>query len=188
MQSVLQYRTFRERVQRQYERQNSNKPNPGEHSDASSAIVTQPAAQPPNNIDADVEKGPHVDDTASERTIQETELGPTLTGIEIIDEPGSGKIFVVGFEGPDDTLNPHNWSHAYRVWATVLIGSIAFVVGWASSIDSGALQQAAEELHVGEVAESLATGVYLIGFGVGALFAGPFSETLGRNVVYIITM
>jgi MFS family permease len=29
----------------------------------------------------------------------------------------------------------------------------------------------------------MATGLFLIGFGVGALFAGPFSETLGRNPV-----
>lgn len=32
------------------------------------------------------------------------------------------------------------------------------------------------------------TGLYLIGFGAGALFAGPFSETLGRNPVYITTL
>jgi len=31
-------------------------------------------------------------------------------------------------------------------------------------------------------------GLYLIGFGCGALFAGPFSETVGRNPVYIVTM
>jgi MFS family permease len=30
--------------------------------------------------------------------------------------------------------------------------------------------------------------LYLIGFGCGALFAGPFSETFGRNPVYIVTL
>ncbi|KAI4840583.1 MFS general substrate transporter, partial [Aureobasidium sp. EXF-8845] len=44
------------------------------------------------------------------------------------------------------------------------------------------------EFGISEVAESLATGLYLIGFGAGALFAGPFSETLGRNPIYIVTM
>jgi len=38
------------------------------------------------------------------------------------------------------------------------------------------------------VAESLATGLFLIGFGAGALFAGPISETVGRNPVYITTL
>lgn len=191
MQSILQYRAFGQQAQRQYERETLHKPNTAlqapEHSDTSSATA-QPVLEPPKDINNDVEKGPPVADTASERMSQETQLGPTLIGIEVVDDPGRGQVFVVGYEGPDDALNPHNWSHAYRLWATVLIASIAFIVGWASSIDSGALQQAADELHVGQVAESLATGIYLIGFGVGSLFAGPFSETFGRNIVYIVTM
>ena len=39
-----------------------------------------------------------------------------------------------------------------------------------------------------EVTESLATGLFLIGFGCGALIAGPVSETVGRNPVYITTL
>ena len=61
-------------------------------------------------------------------------------------------------------------------------------MGFASSIDSAALPQAAAEFGVGEVTESLATGLFLIGFGCGALFAGPISETIGRNPVYIATL
>jgi len=38
------------------------------------------------------------------------------------------------------------------------------------------------------VTESLATGIFLVGVGFGALFAGPISETVGRNPVYIGTM
>lgn len=30
-------------------------------------------------------------------------------------------------------------------------------------------------------------GTFLIGFGIGAIVAGPFSETFGRNMVYIVT-
>lgn len=30
--------------------------------------------------------------------------------------------------------------------------------------------------------------MFLIGFGVGSLFAGPFSDTLGRNIVYMGSM
>ena len=47
--------------------------------------------------------------------------------------------------------------------------------------------QATAAFGVSEVTESLATGIFLIGFGVGALFAGPVSETIGRNPVYIAT-
>jgi MFS family permease len=123
---------------------------------------------------------------------QGTVLGATLTGINVRDrttnEGGTGKVFVVGYEGPDDKMDPHNWSYTTRISATLLIASIGFVVGLASAIDASALRPAAEEFGVSKVVESLATGTYLIGFGAGALFAGPFSETLGRNPVYIATL
>ena len=124
-----------------------------------------------------------------------TALGTTLTGISVrdrtkskTDDAGDTKVFVVGYEGPDDVLNPHNWSKAIRIGATVNIAFIGWIVGFASSVDSAALKQASAEFGVSEVTESLATGLFLIGFGVGALFAGPVSETVGRNPVYIATL
>ncbi|KAM0162969.1 hypothetical protein ACHAQE_003544 [Botrytis cinerea] len=97
-------------------------------------------------------------------------------------------VFVVGYEGSKDHMDPHNWSLWRRGFCTIMIASIGFIVGFASSIDSAALTQAAEDFGVSEVAESLATGLFLVGFGLGALFAGPISETIGRNPVYISTL
>lgn len=68
------------------------------------------------------------------------------------------------------------------------IAFIGWIVGFASSVDSAALVQASEDFGVSDVTESLATGLFLIGFGVGALVAGPISETVGRNPVYIATL
>ena len=68
------------------------------------------------------------------------------------------------------------------------VGLIGWIVGFASSIDSSALPQAAEEFGVSRVTESLATGLFLIAFGVGSLIAGPFSEEFGRNPVYIFNL
>ncbi|MCJ1273123.1 hypothetical protein MMC21_000912 [Puttea exsequens] len=121
-----------------------------------------------------------------------TALGTTLTGIEVRDrstkEGGSGQVFVVGYEGPNDIMNPHNWSFATRMGATLNIAGIGWIVGFASSVDSAALVQWQMAFGVSDVTESLATGLFLIGFGVGALFAGPVSETIGRNPVYIATL
>jgi multidrug resistance protein len=103
-------------------------------------------------------------------------------------QPEREKVFVVGYESESDLLNPHNWSYATRIFATIMIAWIGFIVGFASSVDSAALTQAAAEFGVSEVTESLATGLFLIGFGFGALFAGPISETVGRNPVYIVTL
>ncbi|KAL8671960.1 MAG: hypothetical protein Q9168_003556 [Polycauliona sp. 1 TL-2023] len=127
-----------------------------------------------------------------------TNLGTALTGIDVRDRstkegpsdpsiPGN-KVFVVGYEGDRDSMNPHNWSYATRIWATVNIAFIGWIVGFASSVDSAALAQASEDFGVSEEVESLATGLFLVGFGTGALFAGPISETVGRNPVYIATL
>ena len=119
-------------------------------------------------------------------------LGNVLTGINIrkrsTRDGGEGNVFVVGFEGADDPNNTHNWSYSKRIPCTLLVASIGCVVGLASAIDSSAIIPAAAEFHVAEVVEAMATGLFLIGFGVGALFAGPISETVGRNPVYISTM
>ena len=51
-----------------------------------------------------------------------TALGTTLTGIDVRDrrtkEGGAGKVFVVGYEGENDMMNPHNWSFLTRITAT----------------------------------------------------------------------
>ena len=51
-----------------------------------------------------------------------TALGTTLTGIDVRDrstkEGGDGKVFVVGYEGENDMMNPHNWSFLTRIAAT----------------------------------------------------------------------
>ncbi|KAF2157714.1 MFS general substrate transporter [Myriangium duriaei CBS 260.36] len=123
---------------------------------------------------------------------QGTQLGQSMTGIRIrkrnTAEGGEGDVFIVGYHDDKDPCNPHNWSFATRIWITFMIACIGFVVGFASSVDSEALTQAAQEFGVSEVVESCATGLYLVGFGCGALFAGPFSETVGRLPVYIVTL
>jgi multidrug resistance protein len=103
-------------------------------------------------------------------------------------KPERETVFVVGYESEKDIMNPHNWSFVTRILSTIMIAAIGFIVGFASAIDSAALKQASAEFGVSDVTESLATGLFLIGFGLGSLYAGPISETVGRNPVYIVTM
>ncbi|RDW87607.1 MFS general substrate transporter-46 [Coleophoma crateriformis] len=118
--------------------------------------------------------------------IRSRKVGHLATNTEKDHQPEI--VFVVGYENEKDPMNPYNWTFALRMIATLLIGAISFVVGFASSIDSAASRQASAEFGVSDVTEALATGIYLIGFGVGALSAGPVSETVGRNPVYIVTL
>ncbi|KAH8767432.1 major facilitator superfamily transporter [Diaporthe sp. PMI_573] len=130
--------------------------------------------------------------TAATQYTARAALGHSLTGVHARDrrthEGKGSKVFVVGWEGPDDPLNPRNWTYARRVSCTLQISLIAAAVGAASGIDATVLPQAATSLGVSEVAESLATGLYLVGMGMGSLVAGPFSETFGRNAVYTGSM
>jgi hypothetical protein len=124
--------------------------------------------------------------TQSSHSSDDVALGLILTGIQVrtreTSEGGEELVFVVHYKDDSDSMNPQNWSSFCKISATFLIGCIGFVVTVASSIDSTVSKRAAEEFGVSKVTESLATGLYLIGFGVGALIAGPCSEALGRNL------
>ncbi|KAK9465294.1 major facilitator superfamily domain-containing protein [Lipomyces arxii] len=102
-------------------------------------------------------------------------------------EEGQTEIFVVGWDGPQDPLNPKNFSTVKRVFTTLMVALLAFTVGSASATDAAVVPQAAKEFGVSEVTESLSTGVYLAGYAFGSVLAAPFSETLGRNLIYICT-
>lgn len=130
--------------------------------------------------------------TAATQYTARAALGHSLTGIHArlrhTHEGGDKQtqVFVVNWESPhDDPLNPRNWPLSRRISCTLQISLIAAAVGAASGIDATVLPQAAVSLGVSQVSESLATGLYLVGMGMGSLVAGPFSETFGRNAVYI---
>ncbi|KAL4895269.1 major facilitator superfamily domain-containing protein [Aspergillus ambiguus] len=100
----------------------------------------------------------------------------------------STKPIVVGWSGKNDPHNPANFTTPRKVFMTLLVSLLAISVTAASSIDACGVLQYSEYFHVSDVVGSLATGLFLIGFGVGSLLSGPFSETFGRNAVYLITM
>jgi hypothetical protein len=106
----------------------------------------------------------HVVETTQTRHSTRTALGHSLTGIlarnRHAHEGHGGKVFVVDWEGPHDRLNPHNWSTPRKVGVTLQISLIGFFLTAASGIDATVLPQAAADLHVSQVAESLATGEY----------------------------
>ncbi len=158
---------------------------------STSSASTATTGNSPEVDDAEVD--PNVLRTTPTHNTIGTQLGVSLTGIDVrsrttMEGKEQGKVFVVGYEGPNDPLNPQNWPLRTRLVATFNIAAIGLVVGMASAIDSPAIPQAAKEFGVSEVTEALATGIFLIGFGFGGPFAGPLSETVGRNPVYLVTM
>lgn len=114
--------------------------------------------------DDDIEAAPGADTTGDMGRCpsEATALGRVLTGVLVRDRhasEGAGhQVFLVGWDGLDDRLNPRNWSVAKRAIITMQISLIGCVVGVASAIDATVLPQAAEDLGVSEVAESMSTG------------------------------
>nr|OQO15534.1 hypothetical protein B0A51_17307 [Rachicladosporium sp. CCFEE 5018]OQO16385.1 hypothetical protein B0A51_16037 [Rachicladosporium sp. CCFEE 5018] len=96
--------------------------------------------------------------------------------------------YAVAFDGPHDPHYPMDWPLWKKFLTNGLTACVASTAGFGSSIASPVIPQASAEFHVSEEAESLATVLFLVGFGVGAPFVGPLSETFGRTPVYIGTL
>lgn len=87
----------------------------------------------------------------------------------------------------DDSTNPRSWSLFHRSRAFLLIWLLVFTQGWISTASSNVTRPASQSYGVSETAETLTTALFFLGLALGALFAGPLSETFGRNAVYLVS-
>ncbi|EDU47933.1 benomyl/methotrexate resistance protein [Pyrenophora tritici-repentis Pt-1C-BFP] len=92
------------------------------------------------------------------------------------------------WDGPDDPLNPHNWSLTRKWYQTFTISGIALVGTFASSVFTPAIEQAAAELNSTRLIATLAYSIYVLGLAFGCPFAAPLSETFGRRPVIFISL
>lgn len=177
---VIQYRNLSKRVKQQlaeFDDQEKGKKTP---SPRLSGDTTRGGA--------DNEKDTSADDEAKQSE-QDQFPYAALDGISVQKAKNGEKFYKVDWESESDPQNPRTWSTSQRMTTTLVLVAIAFVVTAASSIDSAIAPQAAKYFGVSDVTESLAgTGIFLIGFGFGALAAGPLSEMLGRYPVYMGTL
>lgn len=163
MQSYLQYRSLHNRLRAQLTR--------AKGISRSSSSETDDCPPPRSHIPpytAETEVGDLGECPTSETLCETgTNLAAVLSGVVQKSDPHdlgpanslSSKTFLVGFEGPQDPLNPRNWSLAKRILCTLNVGLIALVVGTAASIDSAVIPQAAADFGVSEIVEALATGL-----------------------------
>ncbi|KAL6872196.1 MFS general substrate transporter [Trichoderma novae-zelandiae] len=87
---------------------------------------------------------------------------------------------------PEDALNPQNWPLVSRCKNIAILAFLIFVQGWVGASKSMANSAASSHFHVSQVAENLDIAMYLFGVGIGSQVAGPLSETVGRNPVYLL--
>ncbi|KAF5660194.1 major facilitator superfamily transporter [Fusarium circinatum] len=88
---------------------------------------------------------------------------------------------------PGDLEDPRNWSIKRRWAITCIAVFLAMNGNFASSIFSGSIDSVMEEFGVSEVAASLTTTMFLLGFCAGPFVFAPLSEFYGRRWILYIT-
>ncbi len=95
----------------------------------SQSVVGAVTSNPATQVTSPVQDGANVtlsrEETAKSKDSMGTNLGTALTGIKVRGRTtreggGKGKVFVVGYEGESDIMNPHNWSFGTR-WGATLV-------------------------------------------------------------------
>ncbi|KAK1758911.1 major facilitator superfamily transporter [Echria macrotheca] len=84
-----------------------------------------------------------------------------------------------------DPHNPYNWPQWKKVAQVVNISSIAFVASMGTSILSAAPTQLQAEFGVTITQSLLPLSLYVFALGLGPVFGGPLSETVGRYPVFL---
>jgi hypothetical protein len=123
---------------------------------------------------------------SSARASSKLESGPRLEDKHLDGTDEKGRRRVVSL-GDDDPLDPRNWPRADRCKNIAILSLLIFVQAWAGAAESMGNTQISKEFGVSKVAENLSTAMYLFGIGSGSLFAGPVSETVGRNPTYLLS-
>ena len=80
---------------------------------------------------------------------------------------------LVEFDGPHDPGNPKNWTKRRRWAITISMGLMTFVVTFASSIFSVAIDSVSKEYHVSTVVSTLGVSLFLLvshspGYGISS--------------------
>jgi hypothetical protein len=92
---------------------------------------------------------------------------------------------IVGWDGPEDPLNPLNFTSWLKVLNVVLVSGICFVTPLASSMFAPGVPQLMNEFGSTNVLlASFVVSVYVLGFAFGPLFLAPLSEIYGRLPIY----
>lgn len=123
--------------------------------------------------------------TAEREKHEKRSIDPDSEAKSPTDAKNANRGFVVRAANDDDPLDPRNWPLASRAKNIAILSLLIFVQAWAGADASMANTVASQELGVSSVAENAYTAAYLFGISSGALFAGPLSETVGRNPTYL---
>ncbi|CAF1472609.1 unnamed protein product [Adineta steineri] len=136
----------------------------------------------------DVEKGYSLDNYSSHRTPYRLRITPfgeiyrqQYRGAGTVEKP-----YIIDWL-PNDPENPQTWNDMYKWFLTVFVGIATLAVTFCSSAYVGELQGLQQEFNTSMEVFTLGITLFVLGFAVGPLIWAPFSEVLGRRILFIIT-
>ncbi|KAG8997844.1 hypothetical protein FRB94_007415 [Tulasnella sp. JGI-2019a] len=91
----------------------------------------------------------------------------------------------IGWDGPDDPANPHNWRMSRKWTAMTIVSFFTLMSPLASSMVAPALPIISDEFGIkqGSVESSLILSIFVLAYAFGPLILGPLSEIFGRTKV-----
>ncbi|KAF9488438.1 MFS polyamine transporter [Pleurotus eryngii] len=93
-------------------------------------------------------------------------------------------VLIVDWDGPDDPLNPKNWSYKNKWAATIVVSSFTFISPVSSSMIAPAAEALSRDFGItNTVVTALTVSVFVLAYTIGPLFLGPLSEIFGRSRV-----
>ena len=69
---------------------------------------------------------------------------------------------IVDWDGPNDPGNPKNWGSGRRIWITLCVSSLTFVITFASSVFSTATEVVSKKFHVSQEVTTLGTSLFVL--------------------------
>lgn len=92
---------------------------------------------------------------------------------------------VIGWDGPNDPLNPMNWPDNKKWLNVAVLSVLTIITPLGSSMFAPGIPKIMVEFH--ETSSTTATfvlSVYILGFAFGPLLIAPMSEIYGRSPLY----
>ncbi|KAK7031717.1 MFS general substrate transporter [Favolaschia claudopus] len=121
----------------------------------------------------------------------------TLAGVEVSEKQLSNRLSAADIPDPylvdweeNDPDDPLNWSPRKRAFVAFEISLLTFSVYIGSAIYTSSIPGLMQEFDVSLVIATLGLTLYVLGYGMGAMFFTPLQELplLGRNPGYIATL
>ncbi|KAG6819143.1 hypothetical protein H0H93_014918 [Arthromyces matolae] len=133
----------------------------------------------------------HDDDPEAQKSASNTVIGfpndEKLTVDDLAAQYRKEGFKLVEFESGKGE-NPREWGNGKKWFVTLAASFLCLAVALGSSIITGDMEGAAEDLHAQQEIINLTVTCFVLGFGLGPLFFAPISEVVGRKPVYSVSM